>query len=115
MDRSVYKELRSWKISSSRKPLLVQGGRQVGKTWLLKEFGQREYRECAYFNFEETRALSSLFDGDLAPSKILESLSAYQGRSIRPETTLVFFDEIQDCPKALTSLKYFCEQAPEFH
>ncbi len=115
MDRLVYQELRSWKTSSSRKPLLVQGGRQVGKTWLLKDFGQREYRDCAYFNFEETRALSSLFEGDLAPAKILESLSAYLGRSIRPETTLLFFDEIQECPKALTSLKYFCEQAPEFH
>ena len=115
MERFAYQTLASWKINPSRKPLLVQGARQVGKTYLLQEFGRNEYNDCAYFNFEETPAFSTLFEGDLAPNKIIESLSAYQGRLIKPEMTLVFFDEIQACPRALTSLKYFYEQAPQFH
>lgn len=113
MDRSAYRELVAWKTSAVRKPLLVQGARQVGKTWLIKEFARREYRDCAYCNFEETPRLASLFEGDLAPDKILESLSAFLGKHIQPQTDLLFFDEIQVCPKALTSLKYFCEQAPQ--
>ena len=104
----------AWKLSPERKPLLVQGARQVGKTWLLKEFGRRQYDACAYHNFEETPAIASLFDGDLKPSRVMEALSAYQGQSIVPSNTLLFFDEIQACPRALTSLKYFCEQAPRF-
>jgi hypothetical protein len=115
MHRSVYQELLSWKTSASRKPLLVQGARQVGKTWLLKEFGKKEYADCAYFNFEETPHLSLVFKSDLTPGKVLESLSAYQGRLILSQSTLLFFDEIQACPEALTSLKYFCEQAPDVH
>jgi uncharacterized protein len=115
MERVAYQTLRSWKTDPFRKPLLVQGARQVGKTYLLLEFGRKEYNDYAYFNFEETPELSTLFDRDLTPDKILESLSAYQGKLIRAETTLVFFDEIQACPRALTSLKYFCEQAPQVH
>jgi predicted AAA+ superfamily ATPase len=115
MDRLAFQSLKSWKSSSKRKPLLVQGARQVGKTYLLREFGRREYDDCAYFNFEETPGLSTLFASDLTPLKIVESLSAYQARLIKPTTTLLFFDELQACPRALTSLKYFCEQAPEFH
>ncbi len=115
MKRAAYLDLMAWKANPSRKPLLVQGARQVGKTWLLKEFGQNEYAACAYFNFEETPALAPLFDGDLNPQRILEVLSAYTGRSIDPSKTLLFLDEIQACPRALTSLKYFCEQAPEIH
>ncbi|MEI7437747.1 MAG: ATP-binding protein, partial [bacterium] len=113
MKRTAYRDLLAWKTNPSRKPLLVQGARQVGKTWLLKEFGRDQYTSCAYFNFEETPALKSLFDGDLKPERILETLAAYQGQSIVPSKTLLFFDEIQACPRALTSLKYFCEQAPE--
>lgn len=115
MKRTAYQDLMAWKLSPSRKPLLVQGARQVGKTWLLKEFGRQEYAACAYFNFEETPALASLFDEDLQPSKVMEALSAYHGQTIVPPSTLLFFDEIQACPRALTSLKYFCEQAPEVH
>lgn len=115
MKRTAYQDLMTWKSSTARKPLLVQGARQVGKTWLLKEFGRKEYTTCAYFNFEETPALASLFDGDLQPDKVIEALSAYQDQSIVPASTLLFFDEIQACPRALTSLKYFCEQAPTVH
>jgi predicted AAA+ superfamily ATPase len=110
-----YQDLIAWKINPARKPLLVQGARQVGKTWLLKTFGKNEYADCAYFNFEETPALTSLFDGSLEPANILETLSAYRGQTIVPGKTLLFFDEIQACPKALTALKYFCEQAPAVH
>lgn len=113
MKRVAYQDLIAWKNNPSRKPLLMQGARQVGKTWLLKEFGRTEYESCAYFNFEETPALTKLFDGELNPRHVLETLSAYQGQPITPLKTLLFFDEIQACPKALTSLKYFCEQAPE--
>ena len=115
MNRSAYNLLTSWKISTSRKPLLVQGARQVGKTWLIKEFGKKEFQDCAYFNFEETPALKTLFDADLNPGKLLEALSAYQARPILPTATLLFFDEIQACPRALTSLKYFCEESPQHH
>jgi predicted AAA+ superfamily ATPase len=115
MNRMAYQDLIAWKRSAVRKPLLVQGARQVGKTWLLKEFGRKEYASCAYFNFEETPAIASLFEGDLKADKVLESLSAYQDQSIVPSKTLLFFDEIQACPRALTSLKYFCEQVPEVH
>jgi uncharacterized protein len=115
MDRFAYHSLTAWKSSATRKPLLVQGARQVGKTYLLREFGRKEYADCAYFNFEETPVLSTLFNGDLTPAKIVQSLAAYQGRGIKPESTLIFLDEVQACPRALTSLKYFCEQAPQFH
>jgi predicted AAA+ superfamily ATPase len=115
MKRAAYQDLITWKNNPSRKPLLVQGARQVGKTWLIKEFSCNEYDSYAYFNFEETPALTSLFEGDLNPRHVLETLSAYQGQTIVPLKTLLFFDEIQACPRALTSLKYFCEQAPEIH
>ncbi len=105
MKRVAYQDLIAWKNNPSRKPLLMQGARQVGKTWLLKEFGRTEYESCAYFNFEETPALTKLFDGELNPRHVLETLSAYQGQPITPLKTLLFFDEIQACPKALTS---FC-------
>ena len=95
MNRTGYQDLMAWKLSAGRKPLLVQGARQVGKTWLLKEFGRKEYGACAYFNFEETPALASLFEGDLKPDKVIELLSAYHGQSIVPSKTLVVFDEIQ--------------------
>ncbi len=93
----------------------MQGARQVGKTYLLKQFGEKEYDDCAYFNFEETPQLSTLFEGDLSPQKLIMSLAAFQGRPITPEKTLIFFDEIQTCPRALTSLKYFCEEMPRHH
>ncbi len=115
MKRLAYFKLLEWKQNKSRKPLLLQGARQTGKTYLLREFGEKEYADFAYFNFEETPELKSLFLKDLNPHKLVESLSVYRSKTIAPDNTLIFFDEIQECPRALTGLKYFCEQAPEFH
>lgn len=115
MKRALYERLLTWKSQDNRKPLLLQGARQTGKTYLLREFGEREYSHLAYFNFEETPALGSLFDSSLRTDTLIESLSAAIGQRIQPSTTLIFFDEIQSSPRAITSLKYFCEQAPEYH
>lgn len=115
MERALYKQLLAWKSQADRKPLLLQGARQVGKTYLLKEFAKREYSDCAYFNFEQNPELGTLFDSSLNPAILIESLSAFIGRKIEPRSTLIFFDEIQVFSRAITSLKYFCEQAPEYH
>lgn len=115
MQRLLYQQLLEWKSRANRKPLLLQGARQVGKTYLLKQFAQQEYNDCAYFNFEQTPELGSLFDSSLSPSILIESLAAFIGRKIEPGKTLIFFDEIQEFPRAITSLKYFCEEAPEYH
>ncbi len=115
MERFLYKQLLAWKSQDKRKPLLLQGARQVGKTYLLKEFARKEYADCAYFNFEQTPRLQSLFDSSLDPGILIESLGAFIGRKIEPGSTLIFFDEIQAFPRALTSLKYFFEEAPQYH
>jgi predicted AAA+ superfamily ATPase len=115
MERFLYKDLLKWKVQDNRKPLLLQGARQVGKTYLLKEFARREYKDFAYFNFEQTPELATLFNYSLKPMLLVESLSAFISKKIEADETLIFFDEIQECPRALTSLKYFYEQAPEFH
>jgi len=115
MERILYKQLLAWKSQANRKPLLLQGARQVGKTYLVKEFARKEYTDCAYFNFEQTPELGSLFDSSLDPGILIESLGAFIGRKIEPGSTLIFFDEIQAFPRALTSLKYFCEDAPGYH
>ena len=115
MKRILYQQLLTWKSQANRKPLLLQGARQVGKTYLLKEFAGKEYQDCAYFNFEQTPELSSLFESSLNPGILIEALGAFIGRKIEPGSTLIFFDEIQAFPRALTSLKYFCEEAPEYH
>ncbi|RPI72067.1 MAG: ATPase, partial [Desulfobacteraceae bacterium] len=115
MERAAFQNLMEWKNQSTRKPLLVQGARQVGKTYLIKDFGAKEYGDLAYFNFEQTPELSTFFDSSLDPGILLESLSAFIGKKISPDDTLIFFDEIQACPRALTSLKYFNEQAPQYH
>lgn len=115
MERFLYEQLLAWKASEDRKPLLLQGARQVGKTFLLKEFARREYRDFAYFNFEQNPQLGKLFDSLLSPDILIESLSALMGRKIEPDSTLIFFDEIQESPRAMTSLKYFYEQAPQYH
>ncbi|MCX6583361.1 MAG: ATP-binding protein [Candidatus Aminicenantes bacterium] len=115
MERILYKQLLTWKSQANRKPLLLQGARQVGKTYLVKEFARKEYTDCAYFNFEQTPELGSLFDSSLDPGILIESLGAFIGRKIEPGSTLIFFDEIQAFPRALTSLKYFCEDAPSYH
>lgn len=115
MKRDIYKQLLSWKLSSSRKPLVLKGARQVGKTYILKEFGKGEYDNVAYFNFEEDPDLNEIFSGRLSPEKIIDMLSIYHGSRISSDHTLIIFDEIQSSPETLTSLKYFCEVAPEYH
>lgn len=115
MERTAYQSLKSWKSSQLRKPLVVQGARQVGKTYLIKSFGENEYLNTLYLNLEENPELKKLFEGDLDPKKLVQQISAYTAKTVTAGTTLLFFDEIQVCPRALTSLKYFYEQAPEQH
>ena len=114
MKRLLYNKLISWKNSKKRKPLLIQGARQVGKTFLVKEFGKKEYKDLVYLNFERNSILSSLFENDLDPQKIIDNISLFMNRKIS-KSTLIFFDEIQVAPRVLTSLKYFQEEAPQFH
>lgn len=114
MERLLISQLLKWKEKQGRKPLILEGARQVGKTWLLKEFGRKCFKDVCYINFEKSDALESIFAGDLSPLLIIEQLSIYHGKLINPETTLIIFDEIQEMPRALTSLKYFCEEAPEY-
>lgn len=104
-----------WKARPNRKPLLLRGARQVGKTWLLREFGEREFQSLHYFNFEEDSSLAGLFEGRLSPQDLVKRLELYSGSSIEPETSLIVFDEVQLCDRALNSLKYFAEEAPQFH
>lgn len=115
MERTAYKVLKAWKNSPLRKPLIVQGARQVGKTYLLQSFGKCEYQSMVYLNFEENPDLKELFERDLQPDKLIQNISAFMAQPVSSGTTLLFFDEIQICPRALTSLKYFYEQAPGFH
>ena len=115
MKRDIMQELLAWKEQPNRKPLVLKGVRQCGKTYILKEFGQEYYKDVAYFNFEETRSLSSLFEQDYDVKRILFELGLFLGRTITPGNTLIILDEIQECPRAITALKYFCENAPEYH
>ncbi len=115
MKRDIYPQLLTWKGSKNRKPLILMGARQVGKTHLLCTFGKQEYQSSVYLNFEEDKALDRLFSTSLKPKVILENVSAYLSHAINPETTLLIFDEIQESPQALNSLKYFQEQANEYH
>lgn len=114
MERLLISQLLKWKESHSRKPLVLEGARQVGKTWLLKEFGRKYFKDVCYINFEQNDVLGEVFAGDLSPQRIIEQLSIYNGKLIEPEQTLIIFDEVQEMPRALTSLKYFCEEAPEY-
>jgi len=115
MKRDIYQDLLKWKNSSDRKPLILQGARQVGKTYILKEFGKNEYSDTAYFNFEEDRSLNDFFIKNISPQDIIKKLSIYLEKDILPEKTLIIFDEIQESKEALTSLKYFCEEAKQYH
>ena len=115
MERLLSGELNKWRQNSNRKPLVLKGVRQCGKTWLLKEFGKQYYPDVAVFNFEENPGLCSIFDQDLDVKRILLELGVTRGKVIQPEKTLIILDEIQVCGKALTSLKYFQENAPEYH
>lgn len=115
LKRNALKDLMSWKDSDSRKPMVLRGARQVGKTWLMKEFGAHCYESYAYFNFDEEDELKSIFTSNKNPHRIIELLSMITGEKILPEKTLLIFDEIQECPEALNSLKYFKEKANEYH
>ncbi|NWH06282.1 ATP-binding protein [Desulfobacter latus] len=115
MKRFGIEYLKEWKVSPDRKPLVVKGIRQVGKTWLLKSFGERCFKDTAYFNFEENRSLDSYFAGDINPDRIVDGLSILHGKRIIPNETLLVFDEIQESNAALNSLKYFHEKLPEQH
>ncbi len=115
MERALYSALSGWKESPRRKPLLLRGARQTGKTWLLKRFGEEEYDHVIYCNFEEDPGLDTFFQRDLDPQRIVAELSIYRGHSIRPGRDLMVFDEIQTSNAALTSLKYFQEQAADYH
>ncbi len=114
MKRDLYKYLLQWKSDPARQPLLIQGARQVGKTHLLKAFGNQEYKRCCYINFEETPTIKDFFEKDLKPHRIVRDLEIYLNEKFDPKDTLIIFDEVQECPNALTSLKYFCESAPEY-
>ncbi len=114
-NRKIYDSLKSWKSKTDRKPLLLMGVRQIGKTTILKSFGQEEYEDLIYLNFEQLQNIHSFFIGDKNPNKILEKISLLHGRSIKEHKTLIVFDEIQECKDALISLKYFCEQKPGVH
>ncbi len=114
MERKAYSQLLDWKIGQDRKPLIINGARQVGKTWLLKEFGKREYKNLAYINCDETPEMKNAFS-DYDVARLLRVFSAITEENIVPEETLIVLDEIQVIPSALTALKYFCENAPEYH
>ena len=115
MKRNAIQELVTWKSSEDRKPMVLKGARQVGKTWLMKEFGQNYYDSYVYFNFDEEDELKSIFEANKNPQRIIELLSLIAGEKILPEKTLIIFDEIQECPEALNTLKYFKEKANEYH
>lgn len=114
MERSIYSSLKKWKESPTRKPLILQGARQVGKTYILKEFGAREYSEVVYINCDDNNDMQNMFV-DYDVDRIIRSLSAISGVSIKTSTTLLILDEIQEVERGLASLKYFCEKAPEYH
>jgi predicted AAA+ superfamily ATPase len=115
MERFILDDLLKWKESKYRKPLILQGVRQVGKTWALKEFGRRHYSSVAYFNFEENEEYRQFFVATRDVNRILQNLMFASGQTVRPEETLVIFDEVQGCPDVINSLKCFCENASEYH
>ena len=113
MKRTVINDLAEWKKKKGRKPLILRGARQVGKTWLMQEFGRLHYKNCVYINFEDNKKMEELFSVDLNTDRLIEGLSIYSGETIT-EQTLIIFDEVQSVPRALTSLKYFNENAPKY-
>lgn len=115
MYRTAIEKLYKWQKSSRRKPLIINGARQVGKTWLMKEFGRLAYNDVAYINFDSNSLMAQLFASDLNTERIISGIELYVGRKIDPQNTLLIFDEIQEVPRALTALKYFCEDSPQYH
>ena len=115
MIRNAFEKLVAWKNDPDRKPLILKGARQVGKTWLMEEFGKKEYNSYVYFNFDEEDELKSIFAANKNPQRIVELLGLLKGQKIIPDETLIIFDEIQECSDALNALKYFREKANEYH
>ena len=115
MYRKVMSFLEEWKDSRHRKPLILQGARQVGKTYSILEFGRIHYENVAYFNFETNPRLNETFEENISPEYLIPILSHIAGQTIVRDKTLIVFDEVQLCERALTSLKYFCEDAPGYH
>lgn len=115
MERSIMKSLEVWKNKKNRKPLILQGARQVGKTWVMKEFGDRYYKSVAYVNLDANVSIKNSFEIDYDVARIIEDIEIETKTKIIPEETLIILDEIQEVPKAITALKYFCENAPQYH
>lgn len=114
MERFAMQKLIEWKEEKRRKPMIIRGARQVGKTWLMKEFGRTQFEQTVYLNFDENIRIRQIFEGSLEVERLLLAVSAETGIMVKPEDTLLIFDEIQEVPRALTALKYFCENAPEY-
>ena len=114
MQRTAILKLKEWKESKNHKPIIIEGARQVGKTWLMKEFGKQYYEQVVYLHFDNNQKLTALFENDYEIPRLIESFEILSGIKINPDNTLIIFDEIQECPRALTSLKYFYENAPEY-
>jgi len=114
MERKALKELIDWKQRKDKNPLIIRGARQVGKTWLMKEFGRLQYKQTAYISFDNNEKMCKIFEEDFNINRLLLAIEVESGFKINPDNTLIIFDEIQECPKALTSLKYFNENAPEY-
>ncbi len=115
MYRIAMEKLLKWKQSRYRKPLIIEGARQVGKTWLMKEFGRQSYADTVYINFDSNSRMAELFASDLDTERLIIGLELYAGHKIDPDNSLLIFDEVQEVPRALASLKYFCENAPQYH
>ena len=115
MEREIMKDLVEWRERKDRKPLILLGARQVGKTYILKEFGRRYYEHTAYINCDDNEWVRNLFVPDYDMKRILLAISSITGVSIQPEKTLIILDEIQELKRGLNALKYFCERAPEYH
>ena len=114
MDRTIISRLAEWQKKEGRKPLILKGARQVGKTWVLKEFGRRCFKKTAYITFFKNQRMKDVFEGDYNLERILTNINIECKTEVTPEDTLIIFDEIQECPRALEALKYFCEEAPEY-
>ena len=114
MERTLFVKLEQWKNNKKRKPLIIQGARQVGKTWIMKEFGARYFKNTIYINFDNNEIMKKVFEIDFDTTRIISAIKIEYGKSFNPEDTLIIFDEIQEAPKALASLKYFNENAPEY-
>ena len=114
MERNLFAKLEQWKNKKKRKPLIIQGARQVGKTWIMKEFGLRYFKNTVYINFDNNEIMKKVFDIDFDISRIVSAIKIEYGKSFDVEDTLIIFDEIQEAPKALAALKYFYENAPQY-